>query len=114
MVNLLMRFYDINKGSIKIDDKSTLDISRKDVHKAFSMVLQDTWLFEGTIRENLVYNMENITDEQINEVLKECGLEKFIRTLPNGLDTVISESLTISSGQNNYLLLLEQCYKIHQ
>ena len=105
MVNLLMRFYDINKGSIKIDDKSTLDISRKDVHKAFSMVLQDTWLFEGTIRENLVYNMENITDEQINEVLKECGLEKFIRTLPNGLDTVISESLTISSGQKQLLTI---------
>ena len=100
-----MRFYDINKGSIKIDDKSTLDISRKDVHKAFSMVLQDTWLFEGTIRENLVYNMENITDEQINEVLKECGLEKFIRTLPNGLDTVISESLTISSGQKQLLTI---------
>ena len=100
-----MRFYDINKGSIKIDDKSTLDISKKDVHKAFSMVLQDTWLFEGTIRENLVYNMENITDEQINEVLKECGLEKFIRTLPNGLDTVISESLTISSGQKQLLTI---------
>ena len=93
------------KHSIKIDDKSTLDISRKDVHKAFSMVLQDTWLFEGTIRENLVYNMENITDEQINEVLKECGLEKFIRTLPNGLDTVISESLTISSGQKQLLTI---------
>ena len=105
MVNLLMRFYDINKGSIKIDDKSTLDISRKDVHKAFSMVLQDTWLFEGTIRENLVYNMENITDEQINEVLKECGLEKFIRTLPNGLDTIISENLTISSGQKQLLTI---------
>ena len=69
------------------------------------MVLQDTWLFEGTIRENLVYNMENITDEQINEVLKECGLEKFIRTLPNGLDTVISESLTISSGQKQLLTI---------
>lgn len=105
LVNLLMRFYDINKGVIKIDDTSTLDISRKDVHKVFSMVLQDTWLFEGTIRENLVYNMVNINDDQIKQVLIECGLEKFVRTLPNGLDTIISENLTISSGQKQLLTI---------
>ena len=105
LVNLLMRFYDINKGVIKIDDTSTLDISRKDVHKVFSMVLQDTWLFEGTIRENLVYNMVNINDNQIKQVLIECGLEKFVRTLPNGLDTIISENLTISSGQKQLLTI---------
>ena len=105
LVNLLMRFYDINKGVIKIDDISTLDISRKDVHKVFSMVLQDTWLFEGTIRENLVYNMVNINDDQIKQVLIECGLEKFVRTLPNGLDTIISENLTISSGQKQLLTI---------
>ena len=105
MVNLLMKFYNVNKGSISIDGHDIKSLKREDVHNMFSMVLQDTWLFEGTIRENLVYNMENIDDETIYKVCKDCGLEKFIRLLPNGLDTIVSESLNISSGQKQLLTI---------
>ena len=105
MVNLLMRFFEINSGSIKIDGVPISQISRKNVHKLFSMVLQDTWLFEGTLRENLVYNMEGITDDQIEEVCRACGLDKFVHTLPEGLDTVLSESASISAGQKQLLTI---------
>lgn len=105
MVNLLMRFFEINSGSIKIDGVPISQISRKNVHRLFSMVLQDTWLFEGTVRENLVYNMEGITDEQLEEVCRACGLDKFVHTLPEGLDTVLSESAGISAGQKQLLTI---------
>ena len=105
MVNLLMRFFEINSGSIKIDGVPISQISRKNVHKLFSMVLQDTWLFEGTVRENLVYNMEGITDQQLEEVCRACGLDKFVHTLPEGLDTVLSESAGISAGQKQLLTI---------
>lgn len=105
MVNLLMRFFEINSGSIKIDGVPISQISRKNVHKLFSMVLQDTWLFEGTLRENLVYNMEGITDQQLEEVCRACGLDKFVHTLPEGLDTVLSESASISAGQKQLLTI---------
>ncbi len=105
MVNLLMRFFEINSGSIKIDGVPISQISRKNVHKLFSMVLQDTWLFEGTLRENLVYNMDGITDDQIEEVCRACGLDKFVHTLPEGLDTVLSESASISAGQKQLLTI---------
>ena len=105
MVNLLMRFFEINSGSIKIDGVPISQISRKNVHKLFSMVLQDTWLFEGTVRENLVYNMEGITDQQLEEVCRACGLDKFVHTLPEGLDTVLSESASISAGQKQLLTI---------
>ena len=78
MVNLLMRFFQINSGSITIDGVPISDMRREDVHGLFSMVLQDTWLFEGTVRENLVYNMEGITDEQLEAVCRACGLDKLI------------------------------------
>ena len=78
---------------------------REDVHKLFGMVLQDTWLFEGTVRENLVYNMQGITDEQLMRVCRACGLDKFVRSLPNGLDTVLSESTSISAGQKQLLTI---------
>jgi ATP-binding cassette subfamily B multidrug efflux pump len=105
MVNLLMRFYEIADGCIKIDGMPSQDIRREDVHKLFGMVLQDTWLFEGTVRENLVYNLPDVTDEQLNRVCCACGLDKFVRSLPNGFDTVLSESTSISAGQKQLLTI---------
>ena len=105
MVNLLMRFFEVNSGRITIDGVATTDLRRPDVHKLFGMVLQDTWLFEGTIRENLVYNMEGITDEQLETVCKACGLDKFVHSLPQGFDSVLSESTTISAGQKQLLTI---------
>ena len=92
-------------GRITIDGVATTDLGREDVHELFGMVLQDTWLFEGTIRENLVYNMEGITDEQLETVCKACGLDKFVHSLPQGFDTVLSESTTISAGQKQLLTI---------
>lgn len=105
MVNLLMRFFEINSGSIKIDGVPISDMKRENIHKLFGMVLQDTWLFEGTVRENLVYNMENVTDEQLEQVCKACGLDQFIDTLPQKFDTVLSESASISAGQKQLLTI---------
>ena len=105
MVNLLMRFYEIADGCIKIDGVPSQDIRREDVHRLFGMVLQDTWLFEGTVRENLVYNLPDVTDEQLNRVCCACGLDKFVRSLPNGFDTVLSESTSISAGQKQLLTI---------
>ena len=105
MVNLLMRFYEIADGCIKIDGVPSQEIRREDVHKLFGMVLQDTWLFEGTVRENLVYNLPDVTDEQLNRVCRACGLDKFVRSLPDGFDTVLSESTSISAGQKQLLTI---------
>ncbi len=105
MVNLLMRFFEINGGSITIDGVPVSAMRREDVHGLFSMVLQDTWLFEGTVRENLVYNMEGITDEQLEAVCRACGLDKLIHSLPQGFDTVLSESAGISAGQKQLLTI---------
>ena len=105
MVNLLMRFYELKSGEIVIDGTPISQMRRETVHSLFSMVLQDTWLFEGTVRENLVYNMENVTDAQLESVCRACGLDKFIHTLPNGFDTVLSESVTISAGQKQLLTI---------
>ena len=105
MVNLLMRFFELNSGSISIDGVPISDLRRETVHSLFSMVLQDTWLFEGTVRENLVYNMEGITDQQLEKVCCACGLDKFVHTLPQGFDTVLSESASISAGQKQLLTI---------
>ncbi len=105
MVNLLMRFYELNSGNIKIDGVPISEMSRENVHRLFGMVLQDTWLFEGTVRENLVYNMDGITDEQLESVCRACGLDKFIHLLPQGFDTVLSESASISAGQKQLLTI---------
>ena len=105
MVNLLMRFFELNSGSIRIDGVPTGELKREDVHSLFSMVLQDTWLFEGTVRENLVYNMQGITDEQLERVCRACGLDKFVHALPQGFDTVLSESSSISAGQKQLLTI---------
>ena len=99
MVNLLMRFFEIDSGDIRIDGISTSDMKREDVHSLFGMVLQDTWLFEGTVRENLVYGMEGVSDETLVNACKACGIYHFVETLPEGFDTVLDENITISAGQ---------------
>ena len=105
MVNLLMRFFEVNSGEIRIDGVPISEMRRETVHDLFGMVLQDTWLFEGTVRENLVYNMQGISDERLEEVLSACGLDQFVHSLPNGLDTVLSESAAISAGQKQLLTI---------
>ncbi len=105
MVNLLMRFFEINSGSISIDGIPIADMKRENLHGLFSMVLQDTWLFEGTVRENLIYNMKDVNDEELRKVCAACGLSHFIRTLPQGFDTVLSEKTTISAGQKQLLTI---------
>ena len=105
MVNLLMRFYELTDGCIKIDGVPTTDIQREDVQRLFGMVLQDTWLFEGTVRENLVYNLPGVTDAQLETVCRACGLDKFVHSLPEGFDTVLSESTSISAGQKKLLTI---------
>lgn len=105
MVNLLMKFYDIHDGDITIDGKSISDLTRENVHSLFTMVLQDTWLFEGTVKDNIRYNNSKITDKEIESVCKYIGLDHFIKTLPNNYDTVISENDNISAGQKQLLTI---------
>ena len=105
MVNLLMKFYEINSGDIKIDNISIKDLTRENIHDLFTMVLQDTWLFNGTIRENITYNRENVSDDQIKEVCDEVGLTHFIKTLPNGFDSQISDNDSVSSGQRQLITI---------
>ncbi len=105
LVNLLMRFYEINSGEIKIDGVSTADIKREDVHSKFCMVLQDTWLFEGSIRENLIYCSENKSEEKMREACKAVGLDHFIRTLQNGYDTILNDQINLSQGQKQQLTI---------
>ena len=105
MVNLLMKFYEINKGDILIDKVSINDLTRENVHSLFTMVLQDTWLFNGTVKENIVYNRENISDEMVKEVCDTVGLTHFIKTLPTGFDSVIGENDSVSAGQRQLLTI---------
>ena len=105
LVNLLMRFFELDSGQIKIDGIPTSEMKRESVHDLFSMVLQDTWLFEGTVRENLVYNKTGIADQQLEEACRACGIYHFIETLPNGFDTVLNDSIAISAGQKQLLTI---------
>ena len=105
MVNLLMKFYNIDDGNITIDGKSIYDLSRENIHSLFTMVLQDTWLFNGTIRENIVFNNKNITDKEVMNVCETIGLAHFIKTLPKGLDTVIGDNETVSVGQKQLITI---------
>ena len=105
MVNLLMKFYDINDGDILIDGTSIRDIKRSNVHDLFTMVLQDTWLFNGTIRDNIIYNQKHISNKKVEEVCKVVGVDHFIKTLPNGYDSVISDNDSVSSGQRQLLTI---------
>ena len=111
IVNLLMKFYDIERGQIMIDDVDIKDMQRSEVHDAFSMVLQDTWLFEGTIRDNLIYNQENISDEAVIDAAKAVGVHHFIMTLPNGYDTVLDDTVTLSVGQKQLLTIARALLK---
>ena len=105
MVNLLMKFYEINSGDILIDEVSTKELTRENIHKLFVMVLQDTWLFDGTIRENIKFNQENITDEDIWNACKTVGIDHFIKTLPGGLDARLGDNDAISSGEKQLLTI---------
>ena len=106
MVNLLMKFYNINEGSIKIDGISINDLTRENIHSLFTMVLQDTWVFNGTVKENIIYNNKNISDEEIIKVCKEVGVHHFIKTLPNGYNSIITDGDSISSGQKQLLTIV--------
>ncbi len=99
IVNLLMRFYELNGGDIEIDGVKISDLKREELHNMFSMVLQDTWIFNGTVRENLVYNKKGLTEEDIWSACTACGIDHFIKTLPHGLDTILNDNTTISAGQ---------------
>ena len=105
MVNLLMRFFEINSGSILIDGVPISDLKRENLHELFGMVLQDSWVFEGTVRENLVYNMQDVSDDELERVCKTCGISHFVHSLPQGFDTVLSESTMISAGQKQLLTI---------
>ncbi len=100
-----MRFYEINSGKITIDGVDAKDLTRENIHDLFIMVLQDTWLFNGTIRENIVYNKENVSDKEVMEACKTVGLEYFIKGLPNGLDTNLNDTESISAGQKQLLTI---------
>lgn len=105
IVNLLMRFYEIQSGDILIDGKSIKEVPRENVREQFSMVLQDTWIFEGTIRENIVYNKENVSDEEVIKVAKAVGIDHFIKTLPEGYDTILSDKDSLSAGQKQLITI---------
>ena len=105
IVNLLMKFYEINSGDIKIEGISTKDLSRENIASLFTMVLQDTWLFEGTIRENIAFNRDNLIDEEIFEVCDKIGITHFIKSLPEGLNTQINENDSISAGQKQLITI---------
>ena len=105
LVNLLMRFYELNGGSISIDGHPIDGLKRSNVHDLFGMVLQDTWLFEGTVRENIVYDKQGITDEMLDEVCKTVGIDHLIKSLPNGYDTVLNENANLSAGQKQLITI---------
>lgn len=111
IVNLLMRFYELKSGDITIDGISTKDMKREDVHDLFDMILQDTWLFKGTIRENLVYNKENVSDAELDKACRAVGLHHFISTLPNGYDTVLDDNANLSEGQKQQLTIARAMVK---
>ena len=105
MVNLLMKFYDINDGDILIDGTSIRELKRDNIHSLFTMVLQDTWLFNGTVKENIIYNQKNVSNKKVEDVCKVVGVDHFIKTLPNGYDSIISDNDSVSSGQKQLLTI---------
>ena len=105
MVNLLMKFYEINSGDIIIDGVSIKELSREEIHKLFIMVLQDTWLFEGSIKDNLKFNKKDVSDEHLWDICKTIGIDHFIKTLPGGMDSNVSDNDAISSGQKQLLTI---------
>ncbi|MFL2071457.1 ABC transporter ATP-binding protein [Marinilactibacillus psychrotolerans] len=111
IVNLLMNFYEVNEGRILIDHIDISDMTRDEVHDQFCMVLQDTWLFEGTVKENLIYNQKNISDEKVVEAAVAVGIDHFIKTLPQGYDTVLDDRVSLSVGQKQLLTIARALVK---
>ena len=111
LINLLMKFYDVNSGTIKIDKTPIQDLSREAVHDLFCMVLQDTWLFEGTVRDNITYNKENVSESVIVAACKAVGIDHFIRTLPNGYDTILDDNTNLSAGQKQLITIARAMVK---
>ncbi len=105
LVNLLMRFYEVDSGKICIDGIDTRDLTRENVHDLFSMVLQDTWIYEGSIKDNVIYSKEGVTSQDVVAACKTVGLHHFIKTLPNGYDTILDENTSISAGQKQLLTI---------
>lgn len=105
LVNLLLKFYDIDSGDIKIDGVSIQKLERENLHKICTMVFQESWIFDGTIRENIVYNRKDVSKERLEEVCHELGLDEFINKLPKGYDTKISEKDNLSAGQKQLITL---------
>lgn len=105
LVNLLMRFYETTKGDILVDGVSIHDMTREELRSVFGMILQETWVINGTLRENIVYNLKNVSDERLNEILKETSLDHFVSTLPQGIDTVIQKDSALSAGQKQLITI---------
>ena len=105
MVNLLMRFYELNGGDIRIDGVSIKDISRAELHDIFGMVLQDTWMFAGTLRENILFSKTGVSDDELMRICREAGLEHFVNTLPEGLDTYMDGEGSVSGGQKQLITI---------
>ena len=105
LINLLMKFYELNEGEIVIDGTPISGLKRSGVHEAFCMVLQDTWLFEGSIKDNIKYAKTEATDEEVREAAKAVGLHRYVKTLPEGYDTVLNENVSLSAGQKQLLTI---------
>lgn len=105
LVNLLMRFYELDGGDITIDGVSVKDMSRSEIHDIFGMVLQDTWMFEGTVRENLLFSKQDVTDEQLEKIMKEAGISHYVHTLPGGLDYYMENETNVSGGQKQLMTI---------
>jgi ATP-binding cassette subfamily B protein len=105
MVNLLMRFYELDDGDILIDGLPTGDVTRENVHSQFCMVLQDTWLFEGTIKENIIYSKQGVSDDDVIEACRTAGIHHYIQTLPAGYDTILNDNANLSEGQKQLLTI---------
>ncbi len=105
LVNLLMRFYEVDDGEILIDGVPISTLTRENVHDLFSMVLQDTWLFEGSVRDNIVYSKEGVTDEDVKTACKACGVHHFIKSLPHGYDSILDDNTSISAGQRQLMTI---------
>jgi len=106
-----MRFYEINSGMITIDGISTKAVKKENVHDLFGMVLQDTWTFEGTLRENIVYNQENVSNETLDMICEMCGLKDFVKQLPRGYDTILSDNANLSEGQKQLITIARAMLK---
>ena len=113
IVNLLMRFYETTGGDILLDGVSIREMKRSEVHEHFGMVLQDTWLFEGTVRDNLIFNTPGVTEEQMKQACKACGIHSFIKALPKGYDTVLSDNTAISAGQKQLMTIARAMIQNH-